>query len=221
MNTGIRDLWRQTGLSPLPIGEVGREAFEIELARFPGVRRAWSARQHGPAFTFFGEAWTAHSVEHLMHGEIPTVPGPQSEMLLSQYQAAYYEFVSAYLRRSESACLLLQCEYWRFDRELDGRIALGRDERVIIVEHPDTTAEDGYGKELWTFVSGATTYEDIYYTRTSASLHPRPFGALCTFDAPIGAERVIYKPLEEIAVKSEFLVLDAFDGSWLIFAELS
>ena len=130
-----------------------------------------------------------------------------------------YPVLFAQLRR---CAFVVQTDYHRVNyKNADGTLAVGRSERIAVVEHPDTALEDGYGFELWTFLTGAdATFDDIYYARTAGTLHPRPIGVLTALNRSPGDEVVVRITVDEIVLNAKYLIYDAFDGEWLIFAEL-
>lgn len=198
------------------------ERLKIELARYPGLRQSILERRFAGAKPFTYYPSDLGDREYGPDGGLwdPRQRGaaPEEQRCLD----ACYAFISEFLNSSSENHFLVQCDYRRLATRGDnGLIRTGHGERLLVIDHASTLGGSEFQAEVWVDVFGCFAgREDIDLTLARGSLHPRALGVLATLPDGYPAAASGEALSEMIVRGARYLVYDAFDGQWLLFAEL-
>jgi hypothetical protein len=206
------------------LGAAGSEMFVRELHRFPGVRKLLLDVGVASTFIFFPERLSCKTALDLDALDIADLLSRYTEQIVEEVKAASYRFITSYLASGETKQLLVQSDYHRLQyRDQNGFLRLGSGEEILIVKDPGLYGIDLPGTEIWTVLFGSkmVSADDVELTKNRGMLNPRPLGLMRDHPIPRRRDNMHYLTADEAISGAEYLFFDAFDGAWLIFAELS
>ena len=214
-------------LSPLfnrvDLFQAGVECFKKQMSLFPGLRAAIlrSRFTNASAFTYYPADLTDYSADVLERGMIFDPRVRDMSALERGHLEHCYEFIDSLLVSPQSY-LFIQADYRRlFRTDENGNLRSAPGEKLIVLENLDLPVSSEYRKEVWVYLQGGRVEKkEIELTMNRGMLYPRPFGILATLQIAVESG-VTSKTLQnEIVDSAGYLVYDAFDGQWPIFAGL-
>ena len=207
-------------MTPQDLGDSGRQCFEIELSRYPGIREGLKSRLAAASiFTFYPTAMLVTDPEQ-WNGWIydPRVPLTGIER---EHLRHCFDLMTSFVSASDQHYFLVQSDHRRLDR-LDpaGQVPTGAGETVMVFSLKGARW-DHYEAEVWTYLRGGQVDTDeVVLTINRGMLHPRALGILTFLEKPPSRQSVDQGVAEDIVRNARYIVYDAFDGQWPIFAEL-
>jgi len=204
------------------LGDAGRRCFETELSRYPGIRDCLKSRlADASIFTFYPTRVVVTGPDQWngwLHDPRQRLTDVEREHL---HQC--FNLVTSFLSASDQHYFLVQTDYSRLDRRLDrdGQVQTGLGETVMVIESLEGGRWEHYNAEVWTYLRATRVDADqVILTINRGMLHPRALGVLTSLESPPEGQRVDQRVAEAIVRNAKYLVFDAFDGQWPIFAEL-
>jgi hypothetical protein len=204
------------------LGEPGRKCFESELSRYPGVRENLRSRlKASSAFTYYPTEIIIKQPGQWNEFLYDSIERPMTETEREHLHACL-DLVTSFVRASDQHYLLVHTDYFRLDRlDSEGRVPVAPGEILMILKSLEGAGWDRYNAEVWTYLRGKEVDANkVELTMNRGMLNPRPLGILSFLECPPKGQSVDKRVAEDIVRNARYIVYDAFDGQWPIFAEL-